>query len=97
MSIVTGIVLFLMIWWTILFCVLPWKHRPQEAPETGTVASAPEHPHLALKFGITTILSILLWVFIYFLILSDTISFRNLADADIRQEKLTRQEHLDAQ
>jgi predicted secreted protein len=69
---VSGIVVFLLIWWTMIFCVLPWGLRRDE---TGK----PEMPRLRRKFLITTGLSFFLWLGIYALIETDIISFREIA------------------
>ena len=40
MSLVTAIAIYFIIWWTVLFAVLPWGVRSQD--ETGTVAKGTE-------------------------------------------------------
>jgi predicted secreted protein len=72
----TGIVVFVIIWWCVLFMVLPWGVRPPDQPEVGHADSAPERPRLILKAAITTAISVLLWTAVYFLVQSDILSFR---------------------
>lgn len=54
----TGIVIvFVVSWWLFFFMALPLGVRPPEAPEPGTVPSAPERPHLWLKALAATLLA----------------------------------------
>jgi predicted secreted protein len=60
MRIGTAIAIYFVIWWTVLFAVLPLKLTTQgEAGEVvpGTSASAPTRPRLALKAAITTVVA----------------------------------------
>lgn len=57
MTLATGIAVYFVIWWTVLFAVLPWGSRPSERPEPGTADSAPENPRLLMKFVATTLVS----------------------------------------
>lgn len=79
MDLFTGIVVYLLIWWVALFSVLPWGNRPPEEIEPGTVESAPAKPRLLLKFAVTTVLAAAIWGVIDWLVLSDIISFREMA------------------
>ncbi len=75
MSIVTGIAIYLTIWWTALFAILPlggktyWSEG-QEPPVKGMDSGAPIEPRLKQKFllttAVTTVLFILLWLTIHF-------------------------------
>jgi len=80
MGIVSGIVVFLMVWWTALFAVLPWGIRHDENPQTGNVTSAPDKPRILKKFLITTLVSCVIWLLIYGLISSNVISFYDMAE-----------------
>lgn len=68
MNWVTGIVVFSIIWWTVLFVVLPFGVHVSKTPEKGHADSAPVHPHLGRKFIVTTGLSIVLFFFVWYLI-----------------------------
>jgi predicted secreted protein len=74
----TGIVVFLLIWWTALFAVLPIGTRPVEDadPDAGGWRGAPTAPRLGRKVVLTTLVAAVLWVGAYALIESDLISFR---------------------
>ena len=83
MSWVTGVFVYFIVWWVVLFTVLPWGVRPPETPLPGNVPSAPENPRLWLKAAVTTALSALVWLIIYGLIKSDWISFREAGAAHL--------------
>ena len=51
---------FVVVWWILLFMVLPWGVRPPETAEPGHAESAPERPRLLLKFAVTTVLALAL-------------------------------------
>ena len=54
----TGIVLFVIIWWTALFAVLPIGTRPvSQADEASGWRGAPERPRLMMKVIVTTIVA----------------------------------------
>lgn len=68
MGIVTAFAVYFVIWWTVLFAVLPFGVRAQaDTGETlrGTADSAPVMPHLVRKMAITTALSAAVFVFYY--------------------------------
>ncbi|HEY1414044.1 MAG TPA: DUF1467 family protein [Rhodopila sp.] len=74
----TGVVLFVIIWWTALFAVLPIGTKPVvQADDKSGWRGAPEHPHMLRKVFITTIVACALWAGSYLLIQSDYISFRH--------------------
>lgn len=71
-----GLVTFVIIWWMVLFTVLPWGVRIPDNPEKGHATSAPTRPRLWLKLAITSGIALLLWAVAYWLAVSDLISFR---------------------
>lgn len=75
---VTGIVLYTLIWWTVLFAVLPIGTRPQSDADAATGwRGAPERPRLLAKAVATTLVSALIWLACYAVIRSDWLSFRH--------------------
>jgi len=72
----TGVLVYVMIWWVVLFTVLPWGIKVPEEPEPGHATSAPDKPRLVRKFTITTVIATVLWGVVYTLIESGLISFR---------------------
>ena len=71
-----GLVTFVIIWWMVLFTVLPWGVRIPDVPEKGHATSAPVRPRLWLKLSVTTAIAVLLWGIAYWLAASNLISFR---------------------
>ncbi|MBI2736476.1 MAG: DUF1467 family protein [Rhodospirillales bacterium] len=76
----TGIMVYLVIWWTILFAVLPLGVRRVENPGKGEERGAPERPDLLRKAIITSIVAAVLWIAFYFLHQADVFSFRRMVE-----------------
>ncbi len=58
----TAFVLFMLIWWTVLFAVLPFGVKPQAEPDEATGwRGAPARPMLGRKLIATTLISLVLW------------------------------------
>ena len=79
MSLVSGIVVYLITWWLVLFAVLPWGAAPPEQVDKGHAPSAPARPRLRMKFLVTTGVAALVWLVIFVTIESGVISFREMA------------------
>ncbi|MGN7438470.1 MAG: DUF1467 family protein [Alcanivorax sp.] len=83
MSPVSAIVVFIMIWWTVIFCVLPLglSNTQETADEEGEYIApgAPKKVDIKKKFILTTIISFILWAIIVGLIQTNIIDFRELA------------------
>jgi predicted secreted protein len=79
MGLVSGITVFVIVWWTVLFMVLPWGVRPETEGQAGHQHGAPKNARIAVKFLVTTGIAIVLWLAIDALVLSDLISFRDMA------------------
>ncbi len=77
---VSGTAVFFMIWWTLLFVVLPWGVTQHDGSVAGADPGAPQHNNIKRKFLITTLISAVVWVIIFLLIRSDLISFQRLAE-----------------
>ena len=76
MSIVESVVAFAIIWWLVLFMVLPWGIAREENPEIGHEPGAPVKPRLWLKVAITTGISAVLLVIAWTIAESGWINFR---------------------
>jgi predicted secreted protein len=76
MNWVTGIAVYVCIWWVVVFAVLPWGVKPTIDPSPGFDRGAPENPRLARKAAITTLVATLLWLVFYLVAASDLITFR---------------------
>jgi predicted secreted protein len=68
MSLATAIAIYFIIWWTVLFAVLPWGVRSQEesgAVIKGSDPGAPAIPHLGRKLIWTSIVAALVFALWY--------------------------------
>ena len=73
-----GCVLYLIIWWTALFAVLPLGTRPVAEPDSATGwRGAPAQPRIGRKLLITTAVSLVIWGLCFAVISSDWFSFRS--------------------
>jgi predicted secreted protein len=78
---ITGIAVYIVVWWVTVFAVLPWGVRRAENPLPGTVESAPDNPRLGRKFLITTVVAAVLWLVIFALVQANIVDFRAWAKA----------------
>jgi len=78
---ITGsVIVYVLIWWMIFFSVLPVgiqskKEKFQEKIE-GVDPGAPNNPKIARKFLITTIITSLIFIVIYYLVEFDLLNLR---------------------
>lgn len=77
-NIVTGGMVYIVIWWIVLFMVLPWGVQTVEAEDLGKghATSAPKAPKIVTKMAITTVIAAILWGVGYWIDASNLISFR---------------------
>ena len=77
MTWVSGIVLYVLIWWITLFAVLPFGTQPEADPDPLTGwRGAPAKPMMWRKLLATTIVAALIWGMCAYVIDSGWISFR---------------------
>jgi predicted secreted protein len=78
---ITGsIIVYVLIWWIIFFSVLPVgiqsnKEKFQERID-GVDPGAPNNPKIAKKFLITTIITSIIFIVIYYLVKLDLLNIR---------------------
>ena len=82
MSVSTAIAIYFLIWWIVLFAVLPWGVRSQseggEMP-AGTDPGAPMLPKLGLKLIWTTIVSTAVFAACYVIYVEQLVTLDGLA------------------
>ncbi len=81
MPITTAVAIFFLIWWVVLFAVLPWGIRSQhEGGEIvpGTDPGAPAIPNLGRKLLWTTLVSIVIFATSYVVYVDRLISLEGL-------------------
>jgi predicted secreted protein len=82
MSIFGGIVTFIVVWWIVLFMVLPWGVRSQlEASNPdeivlGSEIGAPKKANLKVKFLTTTLIAFAIWAFFFIIFYRDIVSIK---------------------
>lgn len=81
MSWVSGLFVYFITYWTVLFCVLPWGNRADPHPALGHAPSAPANPRMKQKFIATAVVSAVIWIIIYILVKVEIISFHDAARA----------------
>jgi predicted secreted protein len=69
-------VIFVIVWWLVLFMVLPFGARPPDQVEPGMAPSAPVRPRMGLKIAITTAIALALTAVILWLLQSGLIQLR---------------------
>jgi predicted secreted protein len=75
----SGIMVFVVLWWLVIFAVLPWGVRIPDQAEPGHADSAPVRPMLGRKVLATTAITVVLWLVVYLIVQSDWLSFREMA------------------
>jgi predicted secreted protein len=75
---IAGIFVYFLIWWVVLFAVLPWGVEVPNDPEPGHAPSAPIHPRMGLKVVATTLVSAVIWVVVWYVLSSGWLSLRTL-------------------
>jgi predicted secreted protein len=75
----TGIMVYFLCWWTVLFAVLPFGIQPDAdgVSQDGGWRGAPRRPALLSKVIWTTVVATVVWLGIYALATSEWLSFRH--------------------
>ena len=76
MDLFNGVIVFTIIWWIVLFMVLPLWVPNSSKPQSGNEKGAPDNSRILLKFLVTTIIAIAIWAFVYFFIGLGLVNFR---------------------
>ena len=74
---ITGIAVYVCIWWIVIFAVLPWGVRTAGTSDSGCDPGAPVNPHLPLKLLVTTMIAGAIWLGVHQLVTSSLFSFRD--------------------
>jgi|TARA_Y100001970_G_scaffold231016_1_gene287059 predicted secreted protein len=81
MGITGSIIIYVMIWWIVFFSVLPIgiqsKKEVFKERLGGNDPGAPKNPKIGKKFLITTIITSLLFIVIYYLVNNGFLNLRN--------------------
>lgn len=71
----TGVT-FVIVWWLVLFMVLPFGARPPDEVEPGMAPSAPARPRMGLKIAVTTVIAAALTALLMWLLQSGLVQLR---------------------
>ena len=72
----SAILVYIVIWWLVLFMVLPFGVKREENVQPGHDSCAPQKPHMWKKVLATSLISAILWLVAYFVITSGMIEVR---------------------
>jgi predicted secreted protein len=74
----TGLAVYFVIWWIVIFMVLPWGVHTVGAEDIakGHAPSAPKNPYLGRKLLATTVLAAVVWAIVYAVVEWGGLSFR---------------------
>ena len=77
MTWVSGIAIYMVIWWTVIFAVLPLAVQPISGEDVakGHASGAPRHPRMLMKTAVTSVIAAVLWLILYCLIEFGALSF----------------------
>ncbi|MEM7191569.1 MAG: DUF1467 family protein [Pseudomonadota bacterium] len=82
MSLIFGIAIYLVIWWVVLFAILPFGVRTTEeageTPNPGFAESAPHTPKLLLKILATTVVSAIVFAGVYAIMVHHVITLDDI-------------------
>jgi predicted secreted protein len=76
MNWLTGIVVYILVWWVTLFAILPLWVTPADPEEPGFAAGAPRRPLMLRKMAVTTVVAAIIWLGIYVVVSEPWFSFR---------------------
>ncbi|MSO71700.1 MAG: DUF1467 family protein [Alphaproteobacteria bacterium] len=78
MSIPTAIGLYFVLWWLVLFTVLPWGVRRDEQPKPGNDPGAPQRHALVIKFAVTSVITVAPFYLVYWLVSDSGVTLEDL-------------------
>jgi len=75
----TAIAMYVVIWWIVLFAVLPFGVKPTQEPGgKGHMIGAPEKPMMGKKVIWTSIVAAVVWLIIFAVVHSDLLPVRDV-------------------
>ena len=78
MDLVSGLVVFVLLWWWVFLMSLPFGIKTPDEVESGHATSAPEKPMLQRKVTISTVIASILYLIVYWIIDTGLISLSQL-------------------
>ncbi len=71
-----GFLVYVIIWWIVLFTMLPIGIQKSHKIDKGHADGAPKNPLILKKFLITSIISFFLWLIVFYLIKKEFYTFQ---------------------
>jgi predicted secreted protein len=65
MDVVTFVFVYVLVWWIVIFCVLPFGNKAHEEKGKGYAGSAPANPRIKQKLLWTSLIALLVTSTIY--------------------------------
>lgn len=82
MQLTSALAIYFIIWWMVLFTILPIgarsAHEAGEEVDAGTMRSAPLKPRIGIKFLATTVVASIVFAGVYYLLTSGLISLDDI-------------------
>ena len=78
MDFVSGLVVFILLWWWVFLMSLPFGIKTPDEVESGHATSAPDRPMLQRKVTISTVIASVLFALVYWVIDKGLISLSQL-------------------
>jgi len=63
-----GFLIYVIIWWIVLFTILPFGIKKPDKVEKGHADGAPQNPFIVKKFIITSLIAFILWLIVFYII-----------------------------
>ena len=70
-----GFLIYIIIWWIVVFTILPIGIKKPNKAEKGHAEVAPQNPQILKKFIITSLIAFVLWLLVFFIIKKQIFSF----------------------
>ncbi len=71
-----GFLIYMIIWWIVVFTILPIGIKRADKVEKGHAEGAPQNPLILKKFIITSIIAFILWLFVFYIIKNNIFSIQ---------------------
>jgi len=71
-----GFLIYVIIWWIVVFTILPIGIKKQDKIEKGHSDGAPQNPQIIKKFIITSVIAFVLWLIVFYFIKNQVFIFQ---------------------
>ena len=71
-----GFLVYMIIWWVVVFTILPIGIRKEDRLEKGHAEGAPKNPLILKKFVITSLIAFVLWLIVFYIIKEGILSYQ---------------------